>query len=255
MTIKGGISINSAEANNKKRLAKFALLFSSTVIIGQSFLYLHEALGVVENKLEQVSDEKEILSESLHILEKKYQESNFEIDELTIENGKLAKKLKDKEEENKGLLTSVENLEVALQSEKQANQDWGFEEVAIVAEDEFEQVVEPVYSEGRTQVTDSSSDGWVTMNAEATAYTMVANGDALGGTGLTSTGTVPTANRTIAVDPDVIPYGSLVRYNGITYTAEDTGGVIIGNKVDFYFDTMEECVSFGIQNITIEVKV
>lgn len=256
MIKEGETKINSTEDKMKNKLAKFVILFSSTVVVGQSLLHLQESLNVSEDKLERVSEEKEILSQSLHTLEKKYQESNFEIDELVIKSGELAQKLTDAEDKNKSLSSEINNLEVALKSEKETNEQWVFEDVVTPQQNDFEENVasEPV-QEGSTYIAEESSDGWVTMNAEATAYTMVANGDAMGGTGLTSTGTVPTANRTIAVDPNVIPYGSLVRYNGVTYTAEDTGGVINGNKVDFYFDTLEECISFGIQNITIEVKV
>lgn len=91
------------------------------------------------------------------------------------------------------------------------------------------------------------------MTVEASAYTTVENGDSMGGGGVTSTGTVPTAYRTIAVDPSVIPYGSQVRYNGNIYIAEDTGGMIVGNRIDIFMDSLSECNSFGRQNIQIEV--
>lgn len=62
----------------------------------------------------------------------------------------------------------------------------------------------------------------------------------------TSTGTKPTANRTIAVDPRVIPYGSKVYIEGYgTYIAEDCGGGIKGNMIDIYMNTYNECVQFG----------
>lgn len=101
---------------------------------------------------------------------------------------------------------------------------------------------------------DSPSGEWVGMKVNASAYTLVEHGDKLGGTGLTSVGAVPTAKRTIAVDPRVIPYGSLVQYNGVTYVAEDTGGMIKGNKVDIFMNTLSEAVNFGRKDIDILVK-
>lgn len=65
--------------------------------------------------------------------------------------------------------------------------------------------------------------------------------------GITATGTTPTAGRTIAVDQDVIPYGSEVIINGHTYKAEDCGGAIVGNRIDVYFDSHEEALEFGVQ--------
>ena len=56
----------------------------------------------------------------------------------------------------------------------------------------------------------------------------------------TSTGTKPTANRTIAVDPRVIPYGSKVVINGQVYVAEDCGGAIKKNRIDIYVATHAE---------------
>jgi 3D (Asp-Asp-Asp) domain-containing protein len=65
--------------------------------------------------------------------------------------------------------------------------------------------------------------------------------------GITATGTIATANRTIAVDPKKIPYGSRLLINGQEYVAEDCGGAIKGNRIDIYFDTHEEALQFGIQ--------
>lgn len=68
---------------------------------------------------------------------------------------------------------------------------------------------------------------------------------------ITSTGTVPKANRTIAVDPSVIPYGTHVLINGDEYVAEDCGGAIKGNRIDVYFDYHYEALEFGVQTATV----
>lgn len=71
--------------------------------------------------------------------------------------------------------------------------------------------------------------------------------------GITATGTTVQTNRTIAVDPRVIPLGSKVLIDGQEYVAEDTGGAIKGNRIDMYFSTHQEALNFGIQykDITI----
>lgn len=71
--------------------------------------------------------------------------------------------------------------------------------------------------------------------------------------GVTATGVKATANRTIAVDPKVIPYGTTIILNGQEYIAEDCGGAIKGNKLDIYFDTHEEAVAFGVQHLEGEI--
>lgn len=64
---------------------------------------------------------------------------------------------------------------------------------------------------------------------------------------ITATGTCAVEGVTIAVDPTVIPYGSLVDIEGIgTFVAEDCGGAIKGNKIDIYFERHEDALKFGI---------
>ena len=66
--------------------------------------------------------------------------------------------------------------------------------------------------------------------------------------GITYSGTVATAGRTVAVDPNVIPLGSLILVDGVPYIAEDTGDQYIqGNAIDIYFDTYEQAVQHGVQ--------
>ena len=79
------------------------------------------------------------------------------------------------------------------------------------------------------------------LYCESTAYT---------GGGITATGTTPVYNpggiSTIAVDPRVIPLGSLVYVEGYGKAiAADTGGAIQGNIIDIYVDTYEQAVDWG----------
>lgn len=62
----------------------------------------------------------------------------------------------------------------------------------------------------------------------------------------TATGTTPKANRTIAVDPKQIPLGSIVYIDGYGYfIAEDTGGVVKGNKIDIFVNSHTEALQYG----------
>ena len=70
--------------------------------------------------------------------------------------------------------------------------------------------------------------------------------------GITATGTIATAGRTIAVDPKIIPLGSTVIINGREYIAEDTGGGIRGYKVDIFFDSHKEALQFGKQKLEVK---
>lgn len=77
--------------------------------------------------------------------------------------------------------------------------------------------------------------------------------------GITATGTVATAGRTVAVDPDVIPYGTevLVRYEDgteHTYIAEDCGGAIDGNRLDVFMDSHGAAWDAGIKTAEVFTK-
>ena len=62
----------------------------------------------------------------------------------------------------------------------------------------------------------------------------------------TATGTRPKENRTIAVDPNVIPYGSTVYIEGFGYyIAEDTGGAIKGNRIDIFMIDYDKAIQLG----------
>ena len=73
--------------------------------------------------------------------------------------------------------------------------------------------------------------------------------------GITKTGTLATAKRTVAVDPRVIPLGSKVCVNGEWYVAEDTGKAIKGKRIDIFFDSHKEALAFGRQRVLVEREV
>ena len=60
--------------------------------------------------------------------------------------------------------------------------------------------------------------------------------------------------RVIAVDPSVIPLGSMVEVEGMgVYIAGDPGGAIRGNIIDIHFQTVGEALSWGRRSVTIRV--
>lgn len=73
-------------------------------------------------------------------------------------------------------------------------------------------------------------------------------------TGITATGTVATQGRTIAVDPEQIPYGTAVVINGQEYIAEDCGGGIGNNCIDIFFNSHEDAIQFGMRYAEVFVK-
>lgn len=120
----------------------------------------------------------------------------------------------------------------------------------------------PAGQGGTLTMTDGSSLSYSKhISATATAYYAGSCGKSTSNPayGITATGTRAKVG-TVAVDPKVIPYGTkmyIVTSDGtIIYgiaTAEDCGGAIKGSKVDLYFDTANECFSFGRRTVEIYI--
>jgi 3D (Asp-Asp-Asp) domain-containing protein len=105
-------------------------------------------------------------------------------------------------------------------------------------------------------------DGYILLpTGEVLTYThtMICNATSYCDKGITATGTRSRVGA-IAVDPKVIPYGTrmFIVTNDGEYiygiaTAEDTGhpNHISGNRIDLFFDTLNECIIFGYRECTV----
>jgi 3D (Asp-Asp-Asp) domain-containing protein len=98
--------------------------------------------------------------------------------------------------------------------------------------------------------TDNTGNGRL-LNVQATAYSMAEPGMGF----ITAIGIDLRVNPwVIAVDPSVIPLGSIVEVPGYGVAiAGDTGGAIRGHIIDVHFPTVEQCIAWGRQNITIKI--
>lgn len=93
------------------------------------------------------------------------------------------------------------------------------------------------------------------LTVKATAYHRLEEGGLITATGTT------TQYGTIAVDPSVIPLGSrvfVVAEDGTSWSygpglAEDTGGLIKGNRIDLFFMTGTEATNFGVRMAKIYI--
>lgn len=62
---------------------------------------------------------------------------------------------------------------------------------------------------------------------------------------MTFSGTEPFPNHTVAADPDIVPLNTMLLIDGEVYTVEDTGKSIIGRRLDIYFESHEEAITYG----------
>ncbi|MCY0880089.1 MAG: 3D domain-containing protein [Firmicutes bacterium] len=72
-------------------------------------------------------------------------------------------------------------------------------------------------------------------------------------TGYTATG-IKARYGIAAVDPAVIPLGSRLYIPGYGYAlAADTGGAIVGDRIDLCYDTATQAIDWGVREVTVYV--
>lgn len=100
-------------------------------------------------------------------------------------------------------------------------------------------------------VTEAPAAQGKTVVVSATAYSR----HEAGLSNFTATGIDLSVNpMVIAVDPSVIPLGSLVSVPGYGIAiAGDTGGAIVGNKIDLHMEDLNAALSYGRQTLTITI--
>lgn len=99
------------------------------------------------------------------------------------------------------------------------------------------------------EVPEESGSYQYSMVMDATAYTA----DDPGNSGITAGGHRLT-HGLVSVDPDVIPLGTRLYIEGYgDAIVDDTGGAIVGNRIDLGMDDRDEALNFGRQNVVVHV--
>ncbi len=103
------------------------------------------------------------------------------------------------------------------------------------------------------QIAEPGSAAGKEITLESTAYTA----DCTGCSGVTNMGIdlekYPDA-KVVAVDPNVIPLGSIVEVEGYgTAIAADIGGAIDGNRIDVFVPGQQDALNWGRKDVTVKV--
>ena len=155
-------------------------------------------------------------------------------------------RINDKDSEIRALEKEVKALEKEIESIDISDDD------SLVASEE---IVRGEISEAEEEEIEAAG------NFEATAYTAYCD---TGCTGVTATG-IDVSNtiykdgkRIIAADPSVMPLGTNVIVttadgNSFEAVAADTGGDIVGNRIDILVNSVDEALEFGRRSVNIEI--
>ncbi len=136
-----------------------------------------------------------------------------------------------------------------------AGPEYSSEEAAKIAEMELLKVLPTAQREQRAAA--SRRLGYREMVMEATAYT--AGPESTGkhpgdpDYGVTYSG-LPAAPGCIAVDPSIIPLGTMLYVEGYGYgMAIDTGGLIKGNLIDVFFENVDQARNWGRRQVKVRI--
>lgn len=103
----------------------------------------------------------------------------------------------------------------------------------------------------RSSTTSRTSTAGTTI-FKVTAYCPCAKCCGRFASGYTASGTKATAGRTVAASSQ-FAFGTKLLINGVTYTVEDRGGAIQGNKIDIYCNTHAEALAWGVKYLPVQV--
>ena len=224
-------------ANDKDKLdeLKVSLEDSKSSLSEKQTAMETEASSLEKN----VASLKEELSDNQAVLEK--------LSKDRIAKEAQAKKAAVEEANRKELDAKIQEKEAKKPAETK-------NEAPITSTSKVSQPVkeEIVEEEQPTPAPTETSSGSQVLQMEATGYSYTQPGLS----NFTATGIDLRENsRVIAVDPSVIPLGSVVEVSGYGYAvAGDTGGAIIGNRIDLHFNTVAECTQWGRRSVTVTVK-
>lgn len=132
-------------------------------------------------------------------------------------------------------------------------------EVEEQVEEPEEEKSEPQEEPKQQEQPKEEQKPYTEMTVTATAYISFCDS---GCSGITATGydvrdtiTTKEGYGIIAVDPNVIPLGSIVEIDGKKYKALDTGGAIKGNRIDILMGITDDtkAYEFGVQKKVIKV--
>ncbi|MGX6978964.1 3D domain-containing protein [Vagococcus elongatus] len=218
-----------------KKLMKRTKLFGGVTLLLLAIL-AGRLSGSVTNqtKLDTAKADYEQLELKLN---KEVKEKTALVKEVEAAQKELEKAKKDAKKADESVEKEVvENVEVDTQAEQ-------VEEQPVQNHEESHNILQ---QEPEKQFARS---GEVTHVMSATAY----DGVSLGG--VTASGVVinSTGDRVVAVDPNFIPLGTMLEIEGYGIAvAADTGGDIVGNRIDLNM-SYEEAIQFGSRPVNVRI--
>lgn len=208
-----------------------AAVKQSIVDISQAKEQLQGYQSNLASQERQVNDQKAVLDSQMSDLKKKIADGQSEM-----------KQLADREQQAKAMEEAQRKAaeEEAQKQQQASNQKQQVQQTSTKTVDN---------SEAATSAENVSGSKTLTMSA--TAYSTEANGmGTYSATGIN----LKQHPSCVAVDPSVIPLGSIIWVSGYGVSvAGDTGTAIKGNVIDLHFATVAQSMAWGRRTVTVKI--
>ena len=219
-------------------------LEAETTKLDDKMANLKQELADNKTSLEKISQDKEV--------EKARQAAEKAQAEKAEKEAKAAEAAKAAETEKASKAAAVQAQEQAkAEASSQASAQSSKPAASASSSQQTTQTSEQPKQEPTQTAPSTPTTSGRTMQMESTGYSCAESVN----TFFTAMGIDLRQNpQVVAVDPSVIPLGSMVEVSGYGIAiAGDTGGAIKGNIIDVHFPTVEQCIQWGRRSVTVTV--
>lgn len=216
----------------------------------------NDSLAAVKQSIVDISQAKEQLQGYQSNLASQERQVNDQKAVLDSQMSDLKKKIADGQSEMKQLADREQQAKAMEEAQKKAAEE---EAQKKAAEEESQKQKQQQVQQTSTKTVDNSEaatsadnvSGSKTLTMSATAYSTEANGmGTYSATGIN----LKQHPSCVAVDPSVIPLGSIIWVSGYGVSvAGDTGTAIKGNVIDLHFSTVAQSMAWGRRTVTVKI--
>ncbi|MFJ6974426.1 MAG: 3D domain-containing protein [Ligilactobacillus ruminis] len=219
-----------------------AAVKQSIVDISQAKEQLQGYQSNLASQERQVNDQKAVLDSQMSDLKKKIADGQSEM-----------KQLADREQQAKAMEEAQKKAmeEAQKKAMEEAQRKAAEEEAQKQKQQQVQQTSTKTVDNSEAATSADNVSGSKTLTMSATAYSTEANGmGTYSATGIN----LKQHPSCVAVDPSVIPLGSIIWVSGYGVSvAGDTGTAIKGNVIDLHFSTVAQSMAWGRRTVTVKI--
>ena len=207
----------------------------------------NDSLAAVKQSIVDISQAKEQLQGYKSNLVSQERQVNDQKAVLDSQMSDLKKRIADGQSEMKQLANREQQAKAMEEAQKKAAE----EKAQKQKQQQVQQTSTKTVDNSEAATSADNVSGSKTLTMSATAYSTEANGmGTYSATGIN----LKQHPSCVAVDPSVIPLGSIIWVSGYGVSvAGDTGTAIKGNVIDLHFATVAQSMAWGRRTVTVKI--